>query len=71
MEHVSFTPRAVAGFATGCRPWNRRGVGGGRAGQCGNGTVHHAPAPGYRGRDAFNHAVVIDDGRTAQATVTV
>ena len=36
-----------------------------------DGLVRYAPAPRYRGRDAFNYAVVLEDGRTARASVTV
>ena len=36
-----------------------------------DGLVRYAPAPRHRGRDTFNYAVVLDDGRTARATVTV
>ena len=36
-----------------------------------DGMVRYAPAPRYRGRDTFNYAVVLEDGRTARANVTV
>ena len=36
-----------------------------------DGLVRYAPAPRHRGRDTFNYAVVLDDGRTARARVTV
>ena len=36
-----------------------------------SGLVRYAPAPRHRGPDTFNYAVVLDDGRTARAAVTV
>ena len=36
-----------------------------------DGLVRYAPAPHHRGCDTFNYAVVLDDGRTARARVTV
>ena len=36
-----------------------------------DGMVRYAPAPRHLGRDTFNYAVVLDDGRTARARVTV